>query len=195
MAGELGQYEKGLLEALEAVRLDPVTNFGYDNLVYAYLPLNRLQDVKATVAAQAKKLESPQLHLLLYSIAFLQDDAPGMAQQVAWSKDKTGVEDILLYLEGDTAAYFGQLTKAREFSRRAVESAQRGNEKETAVGYEAEAALREALFGNLADAREGHVRHIVCGGDLYPQAAPALPPVPSKRHRVRADLRVPTACR
>src|SRR5262249_34839063 len=86
--------------------------------------------------------------------AFLQDNAAGMAQQVSWSRDKIGVEDILLYLEGDTAAYFGQLTKAREFSRRAMESAQRGNEKETAAGYEAEAALREALFGNLAEPRE-----------------------------------------
>src|SRR5262249_906489 len=110
--GELGRYEEGLVESREAVRLDPVTNFGYNNLVYSYLPLNRLQDIRATIAAQAKKLESPQLHVLLYSMAFLQNDAPGMAQQVAWSKDKTGVEDILLYLEADTAAYFGQLGKA-----------------------------------------------------------------------------------
>jgi tRNA A-37 threonylcarbamoyl transferase component Bud32/Flp pilus assembly protein TadD len=152
--GELGQFEEGLLEAREAVRLDPVTNFGYQNLVYAYLPLNRLQDVEATVAAEGRKLESPQLHVLLYSIAFLRDDAPGMAQQMAWSKDKTGVEDILLYSKADTAAYFGQLEEARQFSRQAVESAERGNERETAAGYEAEAALREALFGNAAEARE-----------------------------------------
>jgi eukaryotic-like serine/threonine-protein kinase len=152
--GELGQFEEGLLEAREAVRLDPVTNFGYQNLVYAYLPLNRLQDVEATVAADGRKLESPQLHVLLYSIAFLRDDAPGMAQQMAWSKDKRGVEDILLYLKADTAAYFGQLEEARQFSRQAVESAERGNERETAAGYEAEAALREALFGNAAEARE-----------------------------------------
>jgi tetratricopeptide (TPR) repeat protein/predicted Ser/Thr protein kinase len=152
--GELGQYEKGLLEAREAVRLDLVTNFGYGNLVYCYLPLNRLQDIRATIAAQARKLESPELHVLMYSTAFLEDDAPGMAQQAAWSKDKTGVEDILLYLEADTAAYFGQIGKARQFSLQAVESAERGNERETAAGYEAEAALREALFGNLAEARK-----------------------------------------
>src|SRR5262249_52828732 len=68
--GELGQYEKGLLEAHEAARLDPVTNFGYGNLVFSYLPLSRLQDIKATIAAQARKLESPELHVLMYSIAF-----------------------------------------------------------------------------------------------------------------------------
>jgi hypothetical protein len=55
--------------------------------------------------------------------------------------------------EANTAAYFGRLEQAREFSRRAVASAEREEEKETAAGYEAEAALLEALFGNAAEAR------------------------------------------
>ena len=131
-----------------------MTTFGYGNLAFSYLPLNRLQDIRATIATQATKLESPELHVLMYSIAFLEDDARGMAQQADWSKDKNGVEDILLYLEADTAAFFGKLGKARQFSRQAVDSAERGNERETAGGYEAEAALREALFGNLAEARK-----------------------------------------
>ena len=77
-----------------------------------------------------------------------------MAQQVAWSAGKPGVEDVLLAYEADTAAYSGRLEKAREFSRRAVASAERAEEKETAASYEAEAALREALFGNSAEARQ-----------------------------------------
>jgi hypothetical protein len=44
--------------------------------------------------------------------------------------------------------------KARELSRRAVESAGRSAEKETASGYHAVAALREALFGNADQARQ-----------------------------------------
>ena len=56
--------------------------------------------------------------------------------------------------EADTAAYSGRLEKAREFSRRAVASAERAEEKETAASYEADAALREALFGNSAEARQ-----------------------------------------
>jgi len=57
-------------------------------------------------------------------------------------------------LEADTAAYFGRLGKAQELSRRAVASAERAQEKETAAYYEAGAALREGLFGNAAEARE-----------------------------------------
>jgi hypothetical protein len=46
------------------------------------------------------------------------------------------------------------LAKAREFSHQAVASALKEGEKETASGYEADAALREALFGNPAEAKQ-----------------------------------------
>jgi eukaryotic-like serine/threonine-protein kinase len=99
--------------------------------------------------AQEKKLDSPYLHISLYRVAFLQNDAMHMAQQVAWAAGKPGVEDLLLANEADTAAYSGRLTKAREFSRQAVASAEQAGKKETAAGYQARAALREVLFGNM----------------------------------------------
>jgi serine/threonine protein kinase/tetratricopeptide (TPR) repeat protein len=150
----LGQYDRALGECREALRLDAsVVNYG--NLVDAYLYLNRLQEAQATAEeAQAKKIDSPPLRFYLYQLAFLQNDAAGMAQQVAWAAGKPGVEDVLLYEEADTAAYSGRLGKARELSRRSVASAERAEEKETAAGYEADAALREALFGNAAEARQ-----------------------------------------
>src|SRR4029077_3769474 len=46
------------------------------------------------------------------------------------------------------ASYHGQLAKARVLTRRAVESAQRVDEKEAAAAYEADGAVREALVGN-----------------------------------------------
>ncbi len=151
----LGQYDKALAEHRESVRLDPTSGLGYSNLVADFLYLNRLEEARATAAeAQAKKLDSPYLRFYLYLLAFLQNDAAGMAQQVGWAAGKPGVEDVLLGYEADTAAYFGRLGKAREFSRRAVASAEHAREKETAASYEAEAALWEALFGNAAEARQ-----------------------------------------
>ena len=64
------------------------------------------------------------------------------------------MEEALLANEADTAAYSGRLMKAREFSSRAAASAKGAEQKETAAGYEAGAALREALFGNVAEARQ-----------------------------------------
>src|SRR5882724_481236 len=151
----LGEYDKALAESREALRLDPGSGASYANLVARYLYLNRLQEVRATAdEAQAKNLDSPPLRFKLYLLAFLKNDAAGMEQQVAWSGGKPGVEDALLGGEADTAAYSGRLTKAREVSGRAVTSAERAEEKENAAGNEAEAALREALFGNAADARQ-----------------------------------------
>jgi predicted Zn-dependent protease len=77
-----------------------------------------------------------------------------MAQQVAWAAGKPGWENVVLASEADTAAYSGRLGMAQEFSRRAVASAERAEEKETAASYEADAALREALFGNVVEARQ-----------------------------------------
>jgi tetratricopeptide (TPR) repeat protein len=151
----LGDYDKALAESREALRLDPGSGASYANLVAPYLYLNRLQQAQATAdEAQAKNLDSPPLRFKLYVLAFLKNDAPGMAQQVAWSAGKPGVEDALLEGEADTAAYSGRLAKARELSQRAVTSAERAEEKENAAGNEAAAALREALFGNATEARQ-----------------------------------------
>jgi tetratricopeptide (TPR) repeat protein len=87
-------------------------------------------------------------------LGFLKEDVASMAQQVAWATGKVGVEDVLLANEANTVCYFGKLGNAREFSRRAVAAAERANEKETAASYEAEAAVREALLGNGAEARQ-----------------------------------------
>jgi tetratricopeptide (TPR) repeat protein/class 3 adenylate cyclase len=173
----LGQYDKALAQARETLRLDPASGLSYAAVVSAYLFLNRLEEARATAEeAQAKKLDSAGLHLCLYELAFLQNDAGGMAQQVAWAEGKPGVEDVLMVNEADTAAYSGRLRKAREFSRRAVASAKRAEEKETAAGYEAEAAVREALFGNAAEARELAVAALALstGRDVQDGAALAL---------------------
>jgi eukaryotic-like serine/threonine-protein kinase len=110
----------------------------------------------------------------LYELHFLKNDVVGMAQEVAWAAGKPGVEDVLLGLEADTAAYTGRLGQARDLSRRAVASAKRSGEKEVAAAYEADAALREALFGNPAEARERTAEALSLSTGPYAQFAAAL---------------------
>jgi ATP/maltotriose-dependent transcriptional regulator MalT len=80
-----------------------------------------------------------------------------MERQVAWAAGKPGSEDLLLSFQSDTEAYYGHLTKARDFSRRAEDSASRNDSKETAALWQVNAALREAEFGNTAAAQQGVV--------------------------------------
>jgi eukaryotic-like serine/threonine-protein kinase len=173
--GALGQYNKALAEAREGFRLNEASGAG--NLVNSFLQLNRLEEAQAMAEeAQAKNVDSPPLRFLLYQLSFLRNDAEGMTQQVAWAADKPGWDDVFLASEADTAAYSGQLGKAREFSRRAVASAMRADEKETAAGYEDEAALREALFGNAAEVRQRALAALALstGRDVQYGAALAL---------------------
>jgi eukaryotic-like serine/threonine-protein kinase len=152
----LGQYEKSLAHARDALGLQPESGLRYANLAQANLHLGRLEEARSLAGeAQAKNLDSPYLRLYLYQVAFLQNDMAGMAKELAWAAGKPAVEDVLLSVEADTASYFGQLGKARIFSRQAIASAERAEEREVASSYEAGAALREALFGNEAEARQG----------------------------------------
>jgi eukaryotic-like serine/threonine-protein kinase len=152
--GYVGQYEKSLVHARNALSIQPESGLRYANLVQSNLHLGRLKEARSVAGeAQAKNLDSPYLRLYLYQVAFVQNDAVGMAQHVAWAAGKPGVEDILLSVEADTVAYSGQLGKARKLSQQAIASAKLVGEWETASSYEADAALREALFGNAAEAR------------------------------------------
>jgi predicted Zn-dependent protease len=114
--------------------------------------LNRFQDAEA--AAKEPKCADVNPALILYDVAFYRNDAAEMARQVSRVTGAPGVEDLLLAEDADTAAYFGHLGKARELSRRAADSAKLAAEKETAACYYAVSALREALFGDVTEARQ-----------------------------------------
>src|SRR5215469_3171406 len=161
----LGQYEAGLKEHQETVRLAPYT-IGYRFLSCTYLLLNRDEDAAASAREARRKGLGSGLETILYAIAFYQNDAAEMARQVAAGAGKPGQEDLLLALEADTAAYFGHLGRARELSRRASSSAKRRGENETAATYEAVAALREGLFGKAVH-RTALAKELSGGPDKY----------------------------
>jgi tetratricopeptide (TPR) repeat protein len=66
---------------------------------------------------------------------------------------KSGTEDLLLAAQADTQAWYGKMNNARELTRRAMDSAQHNDAKETAAFYQAESALREVAAGNREQAR------------------------------------------
>jgi eukaryotic-like serine/threonine-protein kinase len=170
----LGQYEAGLREHQEAVRLAP-SSITYRFLIYTYLSLNRDEDAAALAReAHGKGLDSG-LETTLYSLSFYRNDTAEMSRQIAAWAGKPG-QDLLLALEADTAAYFGHLGRARGLSRQAANSAKRAGENETSATYEAVAALREGLFGNAIQAgqRTALAKERSGGPDKYYAVALAL---------------------
>jgi serine/threonine protein kinase/tetratricopeptide (TPR) repeat protein len=151
----LGQYDQALPELKKGIALAPDTVVGYQNISLVYLALGQLDKARAALdSAAALKLDAGSLHLTSYYLAFLQNDTAAMAQHVAWGAGKPGDEDPLLATQSDTEGYYGRLAAARDFARRAVDSAVRADSKETAALWQAIGALREAEFGNSVQARQ-----------------------------------------
>lgn len=151
----IGDFQKAADESSEAILLNPESPYAYGFLMLSSKSLNHLDQAKAAYAlASQRKLRNPFYPLVLYQVAFLEHDVAAMSQQVTASTDQPIIEDEMLSMEADTAAYAGRLTDAQEFSSQAMESAERRQEKEVATTYLALSALREALFGNSREAEQ-----------------------------------------
>ena len=87
---------------------------------------------------------------------------------------KPGDEDSLLALQADTEAYYGPLNKARDFSRRAVDSAVRSDSKEAAALWQVNASQREAELGNGALGRQALTAALVLSRERDVKVTAAL---------------------
>jgi serine/threonine protein kinase/tetratricopeptide (TPR) repeat protein len=177
IAQGLAQYEKSIDESKIAIALDPDLAFGYANLAYSYFYLDRPEDARNVIQrASARKLEIPEFLVLRYYIAFLRNDMPGMAREVALSYGKPGAEDWIAHSEALVSAYSGRLQQAARMSRRAVDLARQAGQPETAATYETAAAIWEGFSGNAAAARRlaTHALGLSKGRDVEYGAAVAL---------------------
>ena len=151
----LGQYEKSMAAGRRALELAPDRGLPYELLVSSYLCLDRLDEAVAVLQqAKARGIDSQPLHETGYAISFLRGDTEGMAREQGWAAGRPGIEDLFLDLGSDSAAYVGQLVQANAMTARAVAMARQAGKKGTATTYLAEASLREALVGNVAEARK-----------------------------------------
>jgi DNA-binding winged helix-turn-helix (wHTH) protein/Flp pilus assembly protein TadD len=152
--GELGNLERASQEFQKALQLDPDSTINVSNSAMVAAAQNRLDEAEQILAAaRARGLDGSVIHETIYPLAFLRSDRAEMERQVAWASGP-GADYALLSQHSDTEAYWGHLSRARNWSRAAVESAIRGKNKETASFCELAAALREVETGNLSLAKE-----------------------------------------
>jgi eukaryotic-like serine/threonine-protein kinase len=152
--GDQGQYEKATEITKQGMRLAPEQIVFYPNLANYTLALQRFDETRQIIhEAQARKMDDFTLHNALYALAFIGSDSPAIVEQQQWFAGKPE-ENFGLALASDTEAYAGHVAKARELSKRAVESAVRADSKETGAIWQAIAAQREAAYGNITEARQ-----------------------------------------
>jgi serine/threonine protein kinase/tetratricopeptide (TPR) repeat protein len=149
-----GQYEKAAETTRQAVRLAPDSVALYASLAIDALALQRFDEARQNIhEAQARKGDDSALRNALYALAFVGADSAAMAEQQQWYAGKPE-ENFGLALASDTEAYGGHLGKARELTKRAVDSAIRADSKENGAIWQANAALEHAGYGNATEARQ-----------------------------------------
>jgi serine/threonine protein kinase/Tfp pilus assembly protein PilF len=150
-----GQYEKSAEIAKRGLRVASDQVYLYEVLASDAIALQRFDQARQIIhEAQAQKLEDSYLHNDLYALAFLGADSAAMTEQQQWFAGKPEYENIGLALASDTEAYAGHVAKARELTKRALDSAVRADDKESGATYLANAALQYAAYGYAAEARQ-----------------------------------------
>jgi eukaryotic-like serine/threonine-protein kinase len=150
-----GQHEKATEVTRQSLRLDPDWSNSYGNLAIYALALQRFDETREIIhEAQARKIDKPSFHSALYALAFLGADSAAMAEQQQWFAGKPDYENWGLALASDTEAYGGHVGKARELTKRAVDSAIRADSKENGAIWQANAATAQAAYGSATEARQ-----------------------------------------
>jgi tetratricopeptide (TPR) repeat protein len=150
-----GQFEKGLENGLEAMRLLPDGYHGYAAVATAYLGLDRLDEAKVVLeVAREKKLDGPPIHSLLRTIAVLEADATALQREADWARGNKDAEVELASEDAQQAAAKGQMRKSRELFARAGGMAEGQNLNEFSAHIRLTEAVAEAAVGNLKRAAD-----------------------------------------
>jgi len=150
----LARHEKAVQEAQEAIRLDPDEAISYQLLAGDQLYLNDVNAAENTLRYAAnRKLDTPDLLILRYDVAFVRNDEAEMGRVEALAQETSGSEDWAAQRQGFVLAYHGRMQDAMRMSRHAIDLAQQIGHSERAALFTTPPALWEAFFGNTSEAR------------------------------------------
>jgi eukaryotic-like serine/threonine-protein kinase len=148
----MGQHEKALGNASEAMRLDPKDPYARQNIVAAYFSLNRFDEAKAIIdQSSALGMNLVVGPIFLYQLGFMRRDNAAMQSAIEKSKG-LDVEAVLPLLRAQGECSLGKIEKSRESYAEAINTAQRFGQKELAASMRVANGGCEAAVGNGARA-------------------------------------------
>jgi serine/threonine protein kinase/tetratricopeptide (TPR) repeat protein len=150
---DLGRYEEGLKEGLEAARLRPDTDAPYRRQLDAYICLDRLPEAKQLARKiQEKGLDGPRIHQRFLEMAYVAEDQTAVSKEIQWFAGKA--EDYLsLGLQAAYRNVHGQRRESHNLYQRAAELARRQDLQSTAAEFEEADAQADTFLGNCQTAR------------------------------------------
>jgi serine/threonine protein kinase/tetratricopeptide (TPR) repeat protein len=153
---QLGQWEKALPAARQAHQLNPDESIAFVALSASYIGLGRFDEAKATIdQAMAQKLDVPNLHRLLYLLAFVQNNPPAMDHELSVLASKGPEATAISYwLAAQTEANGGRMEKARGLFQRSRAAFEANHSNEAAAQMLAALSIDEAEVGDATGARK-----------------------------------------
>jgi tetratricopeptide (TPR) repeat protein len=151
--GFIGQPEKALDAAQEAVRVEPNHQLTQGNLATMYRRLGRWDEARAVCQNAAAHNAGQLCASVLYRVAFVQGDEAEAQRQVELSRGGP-TEHSMRFLQASAAAFGGRLTSAREVAREGVELALRRKLTQSAAQGLISLGTSETYGGNTGLARQ-----------------------------------------
>jgi eukaryotic-like serine/threonine-protein kinase len=150
---DLGQYEDGLKEGLEAARLQATNEQPYRRQFDAYICLDRLPEAKELMEKlQAQGLGGARIHQRYLEMAYVAGDQAAIDREIQWFAGKPE-EYLSLGLQAADKNVHGQRGESRKLYQRAAETAQRHGLRNAALEFEEADARADALAGNCQAVR------------------------------------------
>lgn len=155
--GEIGQYDKALEHAREAVRLNADVFFSHNALASAYARSGRMEEAKSVVRqAIARGIDWPSAHVWLYQIALFQNDPPAMEKELGVLRER---EPRRAYnLQATTASMKGRIKDALASAEQAFAAGRAAGLKDPLAIDLLDRAEVLAWVGMMPEAREALAR-------------------------------------
>lgn len=151
---DLGKFEDGLKEGLEANRLQPDVEAPYRRILDAYICTDRLTEAHETAArVRAQGIDGVRIHQRFLELSYVEDARAAIDREIQWFAGKP--EEYLSI--GLQAAYLnvqGQRRESHKLYERAAETAQHEGFQYIADEFRDADARADALAGNCQLARK-----------------------------------------
>jgi serine/threonine protein kinase/tetratricopeptide (TPR) repeat protein len=149
---DLGQFEEGLKEGQQAVRLQPNAEPPYRRVLDAYMCLDRLGEAKKLAERlRMQGIDGARIHQRFLEMAYIEGDQAAVARETLWYAGKP--EEYLSFgLQAAHRNVLGQRLESSKLYTRAAETALRRG-RDVAAGFEEADARADALSGNCDTVR------------------------------------------
>src|SRR5581483_5150376 len=150
---DMGRFEDGLREGLEAVQLVPDFEAPYRRVLDAYLCLGKFGEADREAAqVRAHGIAGPRIHQRFLELAYLENDATAIAREIQWFAGKPD-EYLSFGLQAAHLNEHGQRRESHALFQRAADRARHENLAYVADEFEEADARADALAGDCGSAR------------------------------------------